>query len=196
MRVMLEWPSRGTWNFGFVTITGAALMAVAVACSGSSPTATQQPTPTTPMTPSPAVQNGDGQGTVELMTATNGELGTILTDGSGRTLYLYEKDKPNESTCTGGCASSWPPYTVEGTPQAGEGVSADLLGTITREGSSLQVTYNGHPLYYYAADQQPGDVKGQEVGDVWYTVAPTGKAAGEGEEEEAGTAGGTSNEGY
>ena len=105
-------------------------------------------------------------------TAESSELGTILVEASGRTLYLFTNDESNKSNCSGGCAVAWPPVLTVSTPTAGEGVTAAKVGTITREDGYTQVTYNGSPLYYFAADDKPGDTKGQNVGNVWFVVPP------------------------
>ncbi|WP_052434852.1 COG4315 family predicted lipoprotein [Streptacidiphilus melanogenes] len=104
-------------------------------------------------------------------------LGTFLVDGQGRTLYLFEKDTGPNSACTGACASVWPPDTTTGTPHAGAGVNPALLGTAMRADHTMVVTYNGHPLYTYAADHKPGDTNGEgskAFGAGWYVVAPNG----------------------
>ena len=103
-------------------------------------------------------------------------LGTILTDASGRTLYLFTMDMKDRSTCSGGCALAWPPILTVGAPEAESGVASELLGTTTREDGSTQVTYEGQPLYYFAFDERPGDATGQNSGDVWFAVSPAGKA--------------------
>ena len=105
-------------------------------------------------------------------------LGEVLVDGEGMTLYLFTNDSGGASSCSGGCAETWPPLTVDGEPAGGEGVDAAKLGTIDRDDGSTQVTYNGHPLYLYQADSAPGDVNGQGVGGVWYAVTPDGEQAG------------------
>ena len=102
--------------------------------------------------------------------------GSFLIDAKGMTLYLYTKDSAGTSVCTGGCANNWPPLTVTGQPSAGTGVTASLIGTTTRADGSTQVTYNGHPLYYYKSDSAAGDKNGQGVGGVWYVVSATGDA--------------------
>jgi predicted lipoprotein with Yx(FWY)xxD motif len=128
-------------------------------------------------------------------------LGTILVDGTGRTLYVFEKDKGQggKSACTGACAKEWPPFVVGGapasgspggspsgsasgmpgaSPSAGPGVNASKLSTTTRPDGSKQVVYNGWPLYYFEEDKAPGDMKGQGVtsfGAPWYVIgADTG----------------------
>ena len=104
------------------------------------------------------------------------KLGPILVGPTGMTLYLYTKDTANVSNCSGGCAALWPPLTVTGAPTAGTGVSG-TLGTTKRADGSMQATYNGWPLYYYAADTKAGDTTGQGVGKVWYVLSPTQAAA-------------------
>jgi predicted lipoprotein with Yx(FWY)xxD motif len=105
-------------------------------------------------------------------------VGTALVDGQGRTLYLFEADKGTASTCSGACASIWPPTTTSGKPTAGPGVDAAKLGTTKRGDGALEVTYNGHPLYRYAPDTKPGDATGQglnQFGAPWYVLAASGK---------------------
>jgi predicted lipoprotein with Yx(FWY)xxD motif len=117
---------------------------------------------------------------VATVSATSTMLGTILVDGSGRTLYLFAKDQPNQSACAGACAAAWPVDQTSGTPKAGSGVKASLLGTITRSDGSTQVTYNKHPLYYFARDSGAGQQNGQGVdafGAKWFVVTPAGGAA-------------------
>ncbi len=109
---------------------------------------------------------------VMIKTATDSQLGTFLVDEKGMTLYLFTKDEPNKSNCTGSCLQNWPPLITQGEPLASEGVDAAKLGTITLDDGRKQVTYNQMPLYYYAPDQKPGDVLGQNVGSVWFVVSP------------------------
>jgi predicted lipoprotein with Yx(FWY)xxD motif len=100
----------------------------------------------------------------------------VLVDGKGRTLYLFEKDKGSASSCTGACASIWPPLTAADSV-AGPGVSAAKLGAIKRADGKTEVTYAGHPLYTYAGDAKAGDTRGQgldQFGAEWYVLAPSG----------------------
>jgi predicted lipoprotein with Yx(FWY)xxD motif len=108
-----------------------------------------------------------------LTVASNADLGSFLVGPNGMTLYLYTKDEPDTSTCYDQCAVNWPPLlVVEGeTPTAGDGVMG-TLGVTTRTDGGLQVTYNGTPLYYWIKDVVPGDVTGQNVGEVWFVLAP------------------------
>lgn len=119
-----------------------------------------------------------------MVSTAGGELGEHLVGPNQHTIYLFEKDTGTTSTCTGACASAWPPLLTTGAPMASGGAQAGLLGTTTRDDGTTQVTYGGHPMYYYSGDTAPGDTAGQEVdafGAEWYVVAPTGKAVeGEG----------------
>jgi predicted lipoprotein with Yx(FWY)xxD motif len=108
--------------------------------------------------------------------AHSGALGTYLTDSKGHALYLYTSDTSHKSACTGACVMAWPPLTTAGTPMAAMGMKASLIGTITRSGGIKQVTYAGHPLYYFAKDTASGVVKGQGVGKKWWIVSPSGAA--------------------
>jgi predicted lipoprotein with Yx(FWY)xxD motif len=107
------------------------------------------------------------------------ELGQIVVDAEGRTLYRFLSDTGSDSTCYEDCEDSWPPLTVEGDPVAGEGIDGSLLGTTEREDGSLQVTLDGHPLYHFSGDEAAGDTNGQDIGDVWYVVSPDGEAVEE-----------------
>ena len=108
----------------------------------------------------------------------HGKLGTYLVDGKGRTLYLFEKDRTKKSTCADACAVAWPPLKTKGRPKAAGAAKASLLGTSKRADGTTQVTYRGHPLYYFVQDKKAGDTKGQNVdgfGAEWYVVSPAGK---------------------
>jgi predicted lipoprotein with Yx(FWY)xxD motif len=105
----------------------------------------------------------------------NEKLGSFLVDDQGMTLYLFTKDTPNTSSCYEKCATAWPPLLTTGDPVGGEGVDASLLGTTARTDNTVQVTYNGWPLYYYEKDKAPGDIVGQDVGGVWYVVSAAGE---------------------
>ncbi len=105
----------------------------------------------------------------------NATLGSFLVDSNGMTLYLFTKDTPNTSTCYGGCAAAWPPLLTTGAPSAGTGVTASLLGTTKRTDGTVQVTYNGWPLYYWAKDKVAGDTTGENVQGVWFVITPAGE---------------------
>ena len=122
-----------------------------------------------------------GEATINVSEST--EFGPILVDGEGMSLYVFMADTQNSGTSTcgddDGCATEWPPLISQGSPVAGEGVDATLLGTITRDDGSLQVTYNGWPLYLFEEDTAAGDTNGQgleEFGGLWFLVSPEGEA--------------------
>ncbi|MDF4252676.1 hypothetical protein [Streptomyces sp. WMMB303] len=126
---------------------------------------------------SPSPSASKKAGTVQVRST---DLGRILADGSGRTLYLFEADKSRKSTCEGSCAAAWPPVVVEGKdePGAGDGAEKGLLGTTERKDGSRQVTYDGHPLYRYQGDDKPGDTAGQgldQFGAEWFVLDPSGR---------------------
>ena len=144
------------------------LTLIAVSCGGSTPATTSSPasTPTGPAT---------------VAVATNANLGKILVDGGGKTLYLFEKDTSSASTCYDQCAAYWPPLLTNGAPMAGAGANAALLGTSKRNDGTTQVTYAGHPLYYVITAHNPGDASGQKVnnfGAAWFVLGPDGKKIG------------------
>jgi predicted lipoprotein with Yx(FWY)xxD motif len=105
-------------------------------------------------------------------------LGNVLVDSQGKTLYLFEKDSAMSSSCSGACASIWPPLTATGKPGVGAGLSGGKLTLIKRSDGTMQVSYGGHPLYTYAGDAGPGDTKGEglnQFGAQWYVVGPNGQ---------------------
>jgi predicted lipoprotein with Yx(FWY)xxD motif len=104
-------------------------------------------------------------------------LGQILVGGNGKSLYLFEADTSTQSTCSGACAQAWPPLTTNGAPNAAGGASASLLGTTKRSDGTTQVTYSGHPLYYFVSDTKPGDTNGEgstAFGAGWDVLSPAG----------------------
>ncbi|MFL5832629.1 MAG: hypothetical protein ACJ76B_01435 [Solirubrobacterales bacterium] len=107
-----------------------------------------------------------------------GDLGTVLVDSQGLTLYDFHKDQGSTSSCYGACASAWPPLLTEGNPQAQGPADRSMLGTTQRKDGTVQVTYNGWPLYAYAGDQAPGEANGNDIdqfGAEWYALQPNGQ---------------------
>jgi predicted lipoprotein with Yx(FWY)xxD motif len=105
-------------------------------------------------------------------------LGRILVDSKGITLYDFPPDKGTTSVCYGACAALWPPLRTHSKPIAGPGVRASLLGTTKRKDGKLEVTYNGHPLYYWVGDHKPGQTTGQglnQFGGPWWVLSPAGR---------------------
>jgi predicted lipoprotein with Yx(FWY)xxD motif len=104
-------------------------------------------------------------------------LGRMLVDGHGRSLYLFEKDTHGRSACSGACAAYWPPLLTSGKAVAIKGAKSSLLGSISRSGGGRQVSYAGHPLYFFAGDTRSGQVTGeglQDFGAGWYALSPAG----------------------
>jgi predicted lipoprotein with Yx(FWY)xxD motif len=160
---------------------GAALLVAA--CSSAASTGSSAAAPASPAgasTPSagassPAAASGASGGTV--ITTAKSSAGTVLTTSSGRAVYLWVKDTGDMSNCDGACAGAWPPVTTTATATATGGAKASDIGTITRSDGTKQVTYDGHPLYYFAGDSGPGTATGQGsdgFGAKWWLVAPTG----------------------
>jgi predicted lipoprotein with Yx(FWY)xxD motif len=109
------------------------------------------------------------------VTTANSPLGTILVDSAGKTLYTWDRDTGETSTCTGGCATTWPPlFLPAGTtaPVAGQGVTGLSAAARPDDATRMQVVWNGKPLYYYAADTAPGETKGDGVGGTWHVAKP------------------------
>ncbi|MGX7678890.1 COG4315 family predicted lipoprotein [Jatrophihabitans sp. DSM 45814] len=106
-------------------------------------------------------------------------LGPILVDSQGRTMYLFQKDTGSSSTCGGSCAAVWPPVPVSAVPHAAGGASAAAIGVIAAPGGTRQLSYAGHPLYYFAGDSKAGQTRGQaidEFGARWYVLSSDGTA--------------------
>ena len=158
-------------------------MAIVLAACSSSATPAPTPAPATPAptaagaaaTPAapPAIATA-----VKLTAATGGPKGSFLADDKGMALYTYAKDTGATSTCEGGCAKAWPPLLVKDASSVteGDGVTGKV-GVSARSDGTMQVTFNGVPIYYYAKDAKPGDTTGEGVGGVWFLIAPGGAAA-------------------
>jgi predicted lipoprotein with Yx(FWY)xxD motif len=114
---------------------------------------------------------------ITIKAADNSDLGTILFDGKDGPVYLFDKETSDRSECYGDCARAWPPVVTDGSPRAGRGAQAAKLGTTQRRDGTMQVTYAGHPLYYYEGDS-PGEVRCNDVeefGGLWLVLDPSGK---------------------
>ena len=141
---------------------------VLAACGSSSSSSTTSSAPAS-SSPRPA----------SVVSTRTTSLGTFLVDAKGRALYLWDADHGTKSRCSGACAQAWPPLTTAGTPKASGAAKASLLGTTTRPDGSREVTYAGHPLYYFEGDTMPGQTTGQgsgSFGSPWWVVSPGGKA--------------------
>lgn len=149
----------------------AALALIATACSSKSSSGGGTSAATPPSTRSSTAAT--------VIETHSGAAGTFLTDSAGRTLYLWDADTGSTSTCTGSCASAWPPVTTTGTPTTSGSAKAADLGTTARSDGTKQLTYAGHPLYYFTGDSAPGQTNGQgntAFGAAWWMVDPTGNA--------------------
>jgi predicted lipoprotein with Yx(FWY)xxD motif len=147
----------------------AVIAVIAAGCGGGTQSATTAP--------GYAAAGSARSAPAATVSAAKTKLGTVLVDGRGRTLYLFEKDKGTASSCTGACASIWPPLTTAAKSVAGNGLAAAKLGSIARADGKREVTYAGHPLYTYAGDAKRGDTQGQgldQFGAEWYVLAPSG----------------------
>src|SRR5260370_19913588 len=155
-----------------LSIAGAIASALlAAACGGTSP-ATAAASPSPNPSPSPAA-------TGTTIAVAPSKLGQILVDGKGMTVYLFVVDTSTTSNCYTSCATIWPPVLTTGAAQAGAGANASLLGTTTRTDGKTEVTYAGHPLYYFVQDKAAGDTTGQRIngfGGLWWVVSPSGAA--------------------
>ena len=150
---------------------GSALLATACGSAAAA-------SPSAPASSAPAAGSSASASTTGTVITTHaGSAGAFLTTGSGRTVYLWAKDGMNMSDCSGACAAAWPPVPATGTLTATGGAKASDLGTITRSDGTKQVTYDGHPLYYFVGDSAAGQTNGQasdNFGAKWWLVAPSG----------------------
>jgi predicted lipoprotein with Yx(FWY)xxD motif len=180
---------RGMWKTRTFLGSGIALVAaLATACGGSSSGGNTQSVGT----------GSGGSGSAITLTTHSGPDGKYLTDGSGRTVYIFAKDTSTKSTCSGDCAKEWPPVTTSGSPTASGGATGSMAGTTDRSDGSTQATYNGHPLYYFADDESAGDMNGQgedDFGGLWTAVTPGGTALSAAEPSDSpSSSGGSSSE--
>jgi predicted lipoprotein with Yx(FWY)xxD motif len=146
--------------------------------SNSSTSSSAAASTTTTTTAASTATSAPAAAAAIVITTKKDKLGTVLAAGpKNLTVYLWEADKGASSTCSGPCAKVWPPVTTSGKPTAGKGALASLLGTTPRPDGTTQVTYKGHPLYYFAKDKDAGDSYGQgskSFGAGWYVLAPSG----------------------
>jgi len=160
------------------TVLLAAACGSSTSSSSSSPaTSTGAPAGSSSSAPAAAGGSSSASATALVISTHTGSAGTYLTDGSGRAVYMWVKDPMGKSVCDGACAGAWPPVTTTGTPTVSGGAVAADLGTFTRSDGTKQVTYDGHPLYYFAGDSGPGMTAGQGLdgfGAKWWLVAPSG----------------------
>ncbi|MEV0692177.1 SCO0930 family lipoprotein [Streptomyces sp. NPDC050388] len=177
-----------SWRTASLVVSAAAVLTLTTACGqDTAPPASSQNVgasaapgdlggiDTGAGTASPEAPAG-GVGTLGV--ATNAELGELVTDELGLTLYRFDQDtaQPPKSNCDGDCAKTWPPVLADDA-KAGKGIDASLLGEVTRADGTKQLTVDGWPAYRYVKDVNAGDVKGQGVGGKWFGLTPEGKKA-------------------
>ena len=160
----------------------AAAAAVSLGACGTSSTIAGVPSPAPAAAPAAAPAPAAPTGPA-LTASPTAALGTVVVDGTGYTLYRFDKDKPkpSKSNCNGSCATQWPPVLVASAAEAKavklDGVDAGAVGTVKRADGKLQLTIGGWPVYRYSGDKAAGDTTGQGVGKVWFAVTPAGKKA-------------------
>jgi predicted lipoprotein with Yx(FWY)xxD motif len=159
-----------------LTLAAAAMAAAACSSASGSSTpaaASARATSLAPSTSASAAPSSAASGPTLALKTASGSQGIWLTSSSGRALYAYTKDKGSTSECYGACAKLWPPLLATGPVTiSGKYTVPGDLGTTTRTNGTKQVTYGGHPLYYFAGDTAAGQTKGQAVGGVWFLVGP------------------------
>ena len=163
---------------GGAALAAVALLVAACGSSASKPSASTSGAGATSASTSTASGAPAAAVTASIAT-TSGSAGTFLTGAGGRALYLWDADKGGKSNCSGACAAAWPPLLTKSAPHAKGGVKAGDLATVTRSGGVKQVTYKGHPLYYFAGDTHSGTTTGQgsnEFGAQWWLVNTAGSA--------------------
>jgi predicted lipoprotein with Yx(FWY)xxD motif len=160
-----------------VTVLG---LLVVAGCGGTGDTPSDAPASAaaTPAAPTPQASDPPRPDGTRIITA-DSPFGTMLFDRTGQAIYLFDKERTASPACYGACAQAWPPVLTTGDPQAGQGVREGLLGTTERRDGKVQVTYGGHPLYYYA-DEGKNQVlchNVDEFGGLWLVVTPRGEPA-------------------
>lgn len=172
--------NRKTYGPALLAVLAVAALAIAGCGGGSSTNSSYGGGKSSSGSESKATGAEAGAAVVSLGNAQ--ELGMVLVDSDGMTVYDFHKDKGTTSSCYGPCAEGWPPVLTEGEPEVGNGASASKLGTTERKDGTMQVTYDGHPLYTFVADKKPGEANGNDVsafGAQWYALKGNGEEAGD-----------------
>ena len=156
---------RTTYSFALLAVVGAIVIA---GCGGGGSSSSMSGSAGGEAKPTSSA----GGGTISA-TEVSG-LGSVLVDSEGMTVYEFTPDEGMTSVCYGECEAAWPPVVASGKPTAGEGAMASALGTTKRKDGTLQVTYEGHPLYTFAEDEAPGEVNGNEVEGTWFVLDAKG----------------------
>jgi len=172
---------RSMWIFSLIVMAALMLAACQPAATPAAPTVAPTDVPVVEPTAEPTMAPTEAAVMEEptINVAEDPNLGQILVDGKGMTLYMFTKDEADKSNCEGGCLTAWPPLVTSGSAVAGEGVDQAMIGTAELPDGRMIVTYNHMPLYYWQKDTKPGDVTGQDVNQVWYVVSPAGEVVRE-----------------
>ena len=173
-----------TAKFRIGAVAALATAALIIAGCGSSSSTSTSSTPaaaaaTNAAASSSSTTSAAAAATGVTIKTAKGSSGTYLAGPNGHALYLWVADSGGKSVCSGACAQAWPPLLTKGNPTAGAGVNASDLGTTMRSDGTQEVTYKGHPLYYFIADNSASSIDGQgsdEFGAKWWLVAPSGAA--------------------
>ena len=157
---------------------GVALAATACTSAAATPTSAVGAATSTPATAGPAAGSATAAAGITIGSTADPALGAYLTGQNGMTLYVRTSDKPDSSTCSGSCATTWPPLTVSpGATITGPVGATQPFATFTRADGTTQVSYNHMPLYYYSGDSKAGDTTGEGLGGVWFVAPLSGTLA-------------------
>lgn len=169
---------RAQQKYALKAVAGAALAVLAVTgCASSSKPPATGAAATGATSGASAASGAPAASGPAVVATADGALGALLTDGAGRTLYLWLGDPSSTSMCTGQCATYWPPLLTAGAPTASGMAQSNLLATSKRADGTTQVTYAGHPVYYFSGDTTAGTTNGQgknAFGALWWVVSPAG----------------------
>lgn len=190
---MVSWT---TAKFRILAVAAVASAGIIIAgCGSASSSSSTSATAAAATTPAPTTSASSAATTGVTIKTAKASRGTYLAGPNGHALYLWVADTGDKSACSGACAQAWPPLLTKGKPTAGTGVNASDLGTTMRADGTEEVTYKGHPLYYFVADTSAGSTKGQgsdSFGAKWWLVAPSGTAITAGTSTVASTSGSSS----
>ena len=157
----------------FAGIMGVVLVLAACSSGGASPSEAAASVPGASAPAASTAESMAASGGTSVLVAES-DLGQILTDMDGLTIYFFANDTEGVSNCADDCLANWPPVEAIGTPTASDGVTAEL-GTITRDDGTTQLTINGFPAYYFAGDAAAGETNGQGQGEIWWVFGADGE---------------------
>lgn len=162
---------RTAYLFALLAVVGAVVIA---GCGGGSSSSSSETSGSEGGGETASETTGSGGGTIAGSEVSG--LGTVLVDAEGMTVYEFTEDSGTTSSCYGECEAAWPPVAASGKPSAGEGAMSSALGTTKRKDGTLQVTYEGHPLYTFSGDEAAGEANGSELDGTWFVLDEAGSA--------------------